>query len=239
MKLISYILLFGSLNAFSNDSDSLFVIGNYYYENEDYEKAINSYLSNDSTKHAQALYHNLGNCYYQIGNIPKSILFYERALLLKKDSQTQENLKLAKKRIKEIETIPSLFFIRWWNSIARFLNTNSWIILNSLFVWVSCYLLFLFLKNRKKRTFNLFLTSFVLTLVLAFVSHRSIYLNTKKYAVIIKKTNLLSNITDSKTKQIIFPGNKVEVIEYKGKFLLIMLPNGEVGWISQSDIEEM
>ena len=143
MRLITYTLLFTCLNAFSNEADSLFVVGNYHYENEAYEKAIESYLTVNSDEHSNSLYYNLGNCYYQKGNIPKSILFYERALLLKNDLQTQENLKLAKKRIQEIQSIPKLFFIDWWNSITQFINTKLWMILTSVFVWVSCFLLFL------------------------------------------------------------------------------------------------
>lgn len=239
MKLITYILIFTSLNAFSKDADSLFAVGNYHYDNEAYQKAIENYLAIESDEHASAVYHNLGNCYYQTGNINKSIIFYERALLLKNDSQTQENLNLAKKRIQEIESIPVLFFIRWWNSIAQYLNNNSWLILSCIFVWASCFLLFLFLKNRQKRTFNLFLTAIFFTTLMAFISHRSIYLNEKKYAIVMKKTNLISNVTDSKIKQIIRPGCKVEIIKYKGMFSLIMLPNGEIGWISKSNIEEM
>ena len=239
MRLITYTLLFASLNAFSNSSDSLFTIGNYYYENESYEKAIESYLAIDSTKHAQALYHNLGNCYYQTGDVPTSILFYERALSLKNDLQTQENLKLAKKRIQEIESIPTLFFISWWNSIAKFIDMNLWIAFTTTFIWVSCFLLFLFLKNRQKSTFNHFLKAIFFTIILAFISHRSNCLNKKKYAIVMKKTNLISNIFDSKKKQIITPGNKVEVIEYKGELSLIKLPNGEIGWLIQSDIQEM
>ena len=81
-------VLISSFNAFGNSSDSIFIIGNNYYENEFYEKAIESYLSVDSTEHAHALYHNIGNCYYQTGDVASSILFYERALLLKNDLQT-------------------------------------------------------------------------------------------------------------------------------------------------------
>ena len=151
MKLITYIILFTSLNAFSNVADSLFSVGNYHYDNEDYQKAIECYLAIESEKHASSQYYNLGNCYYQIGNIIKSILFYERALLLKNDSQTQENLNIAKIRIQEIESIPKLFFIGWWNSIAQFFKCyNSWMILNCIFVWICCFLFFLFLKIDKK-----------------------------------------------------------------------------------------
>lgn len=239
MRLITYILVLTSLNSFSNDADSLFAIGNYHYEHEAYEKAIKSYLAIDSTKHANGLYHNLGNCYYQTGDIPRSILFYERALLLKNDSKTQENLKLAKKRIQEIESIPTLFFIHWWNSIAQFLNTKSWFTLTSIFIWTSCFLLFLFLKNRRKRTFNLFLTAITFTILLGLISQRSNHLSKKTYAIVIKKTALLSNISDSKSKQIITPGNKIEIIDYDGEFLFIILPNGESGWLSQSDLEEV
>ena len=237
MKLITYIILFASLNAYSNDADSLFAVGNYHYDNEVYQKAIESYLAIESDEHANAVYHNLGNCYYQTGNIIKSILFYERALLLKNDSQTQDNLNVAKKRIQEIESIPKLFFIVWWNSIAHFLNYHTWLILACIFVWISCILLYLFLKNRQKGIFNLFLTVKVFTILLVLVSQRSNNLKRKTYAIVMKKTEILSNSSDSKIKQIINPGNKVEIINSKGNIYLVVLPNGESGWMSQSDLE--
>ena len=237
MKLITYILLFTSLNAFSNDVDSLFAVGNYHYDNEAYQKAIESYFAIESDEHANAVYHNLGNCYYQKGDIPKSILFYERALLLKNDLQTQDNLNLAKKRIQEIESIPKLFFMGWWNSIAQSLKYNSWLILTCIFVWISCVLLFLFLKNRQKRIFNLFLTVKVFTILLVLVSQRSNNLSTKTYAIVMKKTTIISNTSNSKIKQIITPGNKVEIINSKDDIYLVVFPNGESGWLSQSDLE--
>ena len=215
MKLITFILLFTSLNAFSIDADSLFAVGNYHYENEAYQKAIESYLIIESDKHSNAVYHNLGNCYYQTGNIIKSILFYERALLLKNDSQTLDNLNFAKKRIQEIESIPKLFFIEWLNSIARFFNFNTWLILTCIFVWISCILLFLFLKNRQKGIFNLFLTVKVFTILLILFSQINNDLSNKTYAIVMKKTAIVSNTSDSKTKQIINAGNKVEIINSK------------------------
>ena len=239
MRLIIYTLLFTSLNAFSNEADSLFSVGNYHYDNEDYKKAIECYLAIGSEKHASSQYYNLGNCYYQIGDIPKSILFYERALLLKNDSQTHKNLNLAKIRIQEIESIPILFFIHWWNSISQFLNVKYWMILTSFFVWVSCFLLFLFLKNRQKITFNLFLTATVFTIILALISQRSNHLSKKVYAIVMKKTPLLSNVSESKEKQFISIGNKVEIIKSKRDVFLVVIPNGEIGWVSQSDIEEL
>lgn len=238
MRLISYILLFTSFNAFSNSSDSIFAIGNNDYENEFYEKAIESYLTVDSTEHAHALYHNIGNCYYQIGDIASSILYFERALLLKNDLQTKNNLNLAKKRIQEIESIPKLFFIRWWNSIAQFLNSKSWLIFTCISVWISCFLLFVFFENRQKGTFNLFITALVITIILVLVSQRSSYLSKKTYAIVMKKTPLLSNISQTKPKQIT-PGNKVEIIKYQGENSLVILSNGEIGLVRQSDIEEL
>ncbi|MBJ10833.1 MAG: hypothetical protein CMP66_05165 [Flavobacteriales bacterium] len=238
MKLITYILLFTSLNAFSNDADSLFAIGNYHYDNEAYQKAIESYFAIESDEHASAVYHNLGNSYYQKGDIPNSILFYERALLLKNDLQTQENLKLAKKRIQEIESIPILFPIHWWNSISQLLHTKHWMILSSVFVWISCLLLFLFFKNRQKATFNLFLTAVFFTILLSLVSHRSNHLGKKTYGIILKNTPFFSDITDSKTSVTVTAGNKIEIIDNNyEEYSFITLQNGESGWVSQSDIE--
>ena len=227
-----------SFNAFSNSSDSIFIIGNNYYENEFYEKAIESYLSVDSTEHAHALYHNIGNCYYQTGDIASSILFYERALLLKNDLQTKENLNLAKKRIQEIESIPKLFFIQWWNSIAQFSNTKSWLIFTCISVWISCFLLFIFLENRQKGTFNLLLMAVVFTILLVLISQRSNYLSKKTYAIVMKKTSLLSNISQTKPKQIA-PGNKVEIIKHQEDNSLVKLSNGEIGLVRRSAIEEL
>ena len=53
----------------------------------------------------------------------------------------------------------------------------------------------------------------------------------------MNKTAIHSNATDLKIKQIITPGNKVEIINSKNNFYLVVFPNGESGWLSQSDLE--
>lgn len=235
---IHIILLCVSLNAFGN-TDSLFLAGNQHYQNEAYEKAIESYFAIDSSQHAHALYHNLGNCYYQTGNIPRSILFYEKALLLKKDKQTIENLKIAKKRIQEIEPIPTLFFIRWWKSLAGLWSTNSWLAIFAVFVWINSFLFFSFLKNRKKGTFNLFLVVTTLTLLLGAVAQKSNTLAKEQYAIVMEKTALLSNISDSKSDFLIPAGNKILLLEFSNKLTFIKLPNGRVGWIVRNSSQEL
>ena len=55
----------------------------------------------------------------------------------------------------------------------------------------------------------------------------------------MKKTSLVSNISETKPKQIITPGNKVEIIKCQGKNSLVILSNGEVGLVRRSDIEEL
>lgn len=231
MRLAFYIiLLFASLNAFAN-ADSLFLAGNQQYQNEAYEQAIDNYLAIDSNEHAHALYHNLGNCYYQTGDIPRSILFYEKALLLKQDTQTQFNLKIAKKRIQEIKAIPTLFFIRWWKSLAGFLNTNYWLALFAVFIWMSSFLLYSFLKNRQKGTFKLFLTTISLTLLLVAIAQKRNTLSNKRYAIVMEKTELFSNTSDSKSDFLIPAGNKALILEFSQEHTFVKLPNGKEGWV--------
>ena len=55
----------------------------------------------------------------------------------------------------------------------------------------------------------------------------------------MKNTALLSNISESKTKATITVGNKVEIIEIIKEYFLVVIPNGESGWVSQSDIEDI
>ena len=95
----------------------------------------------------------------------------------------------------------------------------------------------LFLKNRQKVIFNLFIAVKVFTILLVLVSQKSNDLSRKKYAIVMKKTAILSNTSDSKTKQIITPGNKVEIINSKDNIYLVVFPNGESGWLSQYDLE--
>ena len=147
MKLLKiYLLLFLSSVVLGSPTDSLFQQANKDYQKQAYLEALQKYQLIDSLVHSHALYHNMGNCYYFLGDIPRSILNYERAILIKSDKATLENLRIAKKRILEIDPIPPLFLVSWWDKITSALKPNLWASIMLLSLWLSISFLALFLS---------------------------------------------------------------------------------------------
>ena len=90
--------------------------GNKAYSEGKYEDALTYYskiLKNDFE--GGELYFNLGNTYYKLDEIGKSIYYYEKALkFIEGDETLEQNLEIARlKIIDKIEPIPKLFI---WKS---------------------------------------------------------------------------------------------------------------------------
>jgi Ca-activated chloride channel family protein len=78
-------------------------LANSYYKNKEYKKAIDSYnkiITKDKELEYKKL-HNLGNSYVKEKKLQKAKEFYEKALKLKDDKQTKENLEAVKKAMEK------------------------------------------------------------------------------------------------------------------------------------------
>ncbi len=73
---------------------SQFALGNTYYRQGDYKKALKSYLSIRSTSPLikQKLYYNIANCYAKQEAYEKARMYYTKALQLGEDKDTKANL---------------------------------------------------------------------------------------------------------------------------------------------------
>ncbi|MGC6470766.1 MAG: tetratricopeptide repeat protein [Flavobacteriales bacterium] len=240
MKNIFFICLISCLGVQSYSSnDSLFLYANNLYENENYAEAINIYTSIiDSNYHSFELYFNLANSYYQFGKIPKSILFYEKALLLEKNnSDCLLNLKLAKERIDLVDTIPKIFYVQWWENCVNLLKPITWAVLVVVAVWLVVGLLILFLRFRKKIIFNLFI-SCLLTMTFCILSlFSSNQQKSKKYAIVMKDSNLYSSPLEAIESKTMKSGNKVIQLQLSNSLSEVLFTDGQTGWIEQSNIE--
>jgi len=74
---------------------------NSYYKLKDYNKSLELYKSLSKPELAFKRWHNLGNCYAQLGKLEEGIKAYEEALKIKDDEDTKFNLELLKKKKKE------------------------------------------------------------------------------------------------------------------------------------------
>ncbi len=87
------------LESIENKSDKIYYnIANNYYQEKDYQKAIENYQKIKSKELQFKTLHNLGNSYANIKNIDEAIKSYENALKIKENQDTKFNLELLKKK---------------------------------------------------------------------------------------------------------------------------------------------
>lgn len=220
---------------------------NIAYQQNDYAKAIELYENLLSQgQYAPELYFNLGNAWYKKGNIPKSILNYERALKMSpKDEDIQFNLKMASLQlVDKIDPVPQIFYKRWINSFTQLLSANEWSKLTTLLLWLSliCSVIYLFGFSVSLRK-----TGFILSLVFLVFFIFAFFFSGKSYsdthldqsAIVMSPSVYVKSSPDSKGNDlfIIHEGTKVELLDELNDWKKIRLVNGSIGWILNSEIE--
>ena len=94
--------------------------GNRLYQEGDFEGALASYLRLvEAGFESGEVYYNIGNTYFKLGDVARSILYYERARrLLPGDEDVRANLDLARSlTVDEIEPLPEFWLFSamdWW-----------------------------------------------------------------------------------------------------------------------------
>ena len=242
MKRLIFILSFiFALQSFAGEQ--LFFQGNSEYANENYSTAISLYDS-ILTKGLESseLYYNLGNCHYKTQDWANAIWHYKKSLQLEKKENTLHNLELAKlKIIDRIESLPQLFYKKWWNNLTQLFGTKTWQILTLLCIG---FVVLLQLLNQYKSLKNKLILNILYptTVVLLFITHNSHTQNFVKKEGIIFTSTVIVNSAPSINSTNLFSlhsGSKVEVIDEIGDWINIKIANGSSGWISQNSIKEL
>ena len=98
----------------SETAKSLFVRGNYLYEQEEYAEASKRYEDIIARGSLSAdVFYNLGNSYFKQGKLGKSIVNYERASLLKpRDKDTAKNLEVAQNKVVDKVKLPDTIVLQ-------------------------------------------------------------------------------------------------------------------------------
>jgi len=174
-------------------ADSLIGSGNQHYMEREYDKAVDCYSRVISMGYeASSLFYNLGNAYYKQNDLPRAILYYEKARLLAPwDEDIRQNLAIANSRIVDkIDNIPEFFLKRWISGLAGSLAPDQWamvsVILFALFLGA---LYFYITGNRygiKKLGFTtaVFLLVFSLTCLL-FMRHRKQAIRSRRGSIVM------------------------------------------------------
>ena len=221
--------------------------GDSAYMRNDYAFAIQIYETLLKEGEAAEVYYNLGNCYYKVDNIARSILNYERALLLQPDNDDiRVNLEIARtKTVDKIVPVPEIFFVVWTKSLINMFSIDAWAKLGIMFfilLLASCSLFF-FSKQviMKKIAFIagcVWLVLVVLSNVFA-VQQKHQLTERNDAIVLIPSVTVRSTPSESGVGLfILHEGCKVEIKDNSmHEWKEIRLEDGKVGWVPNVTIE--
>jgi tetratricopeptide (TPR) repeat protein len=252
-KLISLIfcisLFFTQTSVAQSEEQATFQSANEAFSNKNYDQAIQLYESIlDENLQSSELYFNLGNCFFQKKEWGKTILNYERALLIApNDAAILQNLTLAKSEtVDEIAVLPNFFLARWWTQIRNLTHSGVWSFLGILLFWLGIGGIILWIlgkeRTHRKRGFLGGMITLGLSILIFALAYNRYQVQQKSgSAIIMGKETSLKSLPDEISKEIIplHEGTKVKITEKITSWYKVRLDNGEVGWITESALEEI
>lgn len=219
-----------------------FYQANEAYRAEDYEQAISLYQSIlTQGYHSPALYYNIANSYFKLGDLARAILYYERARqLIPRDADLKANYRHARSiAAVEFDTPVTAFGLGWWQKIKAF-STVSEVTLFSAMIYVLVGMLWVLafvLKLPKKITFGasslLFIVfSLSMTLLIQKISEQ------RKTAIVIEETSAKFEPHERATDHyLLYPGSKVFLVGQSASWVRVRRQDGRQGWVPESQIK--
>ncbi len=226
-----------------------------------YEKALTEYQNNNfqesldifnkliaSGYSSFKLYYNAGNAAFKTGDIPSSILNYEKALLLKPfNEDAKYNLEIARTyTIDKLEVIPEVFFVRWFKMFSLLLHTNIWAAISLVCFALSLALLAVFLFSARYRLKKLTFMGAVITFVISLLSFTLAIMNksltsNNNEAIVFEPvvTGTSSPGSGGNELFVIHEGTRVEIEDKLGEWYEIKLSDGSVGWVPMNFVKKI
>lgn len=240
------LILLNSLN-YQPENTKLFEAANTYYNQGEFELAIENYESIISNgEHSAEVYFNLANSYYKTNNIASSIYYHEKALKLKPDDvDIINNLGFAQNMtIDEIATTPQVGFNRIYNNLVDTLSFDSWskISVACVLAFVLLFLLYYFSVNTnvKRATFIGSFIAVVFTVFTVFMAFQKYHLDTSfDEAIVFSKSIDIKSEPNSNSNNLfrLHEGTKVKIIDNLSDWNRIELADGQKGWIPAESIK--
>ncbi|MBO7133315.1 MAG: tetratricopeptide repeat protein [Bacteroidales bacterium] len=241
---IAFLLM--SLNMFSANVDTMADSAQNCFMQTRYAEALDLYDSICGMGYSSSdLYYNMGNCYYRLNEIPYSVYYYEKALMLDpSNSDAAFNLNIANRSLKQVvEAMPKPFYERWGDSLLGLMGTDAWTVFNIIMLVLVLVgiALYLFMGNIALRKLGfsvafVALVFFVITAVCAYKS--SVRIKKNNYAVVFEQSMVKSSPNaDAVNSFEICEGLKVQVVDSANGQLNIRLADGKEGWIDANDVK--
>ncbi len=229
------------LDSLWNNANTAYVEGRWADAVEGYEMISNMGLE------SAALYCNTGDAYFKDMNVPKAILYYERALKLDPSySDARYNLELVNSGIQDrIDPVPDFVLKAWMKDICYLMDSDAWTVSFIVFLALTLAMALLFILSPSvagRRTG--FFTGIVMLLFAAFslsfaIWQKNDYMKADDAIVMRPVTSVKSSPSSEAAKDlfILHEGTKVRIIDSVGSWNNIELADGRQGWLPSGDIE--
>lgn len=228
--------------------NTLFNRANTLYAKAQYQEALNSYQKIIAAgEHSAAVYFNMGNACYKLGDLPSALLYYERAHQLSpNDEDINANIRLSNSKTRDkIEELPEFFISRWWTSVFLSFSAN-WFAVFSVLLLVtgSVFLIIYFFAHRvalKKSSFFVAVTCFVFGLCTVFILTQQLSYFKQKHGIIFNSPVYVKSSPAGNARDLLLlhEGVKVTILEKNREWLRVRLANGNEGWIRSADLKEI
>ena len=246
MKFIIINLVLFSISS-SQNADSLFQLGNYYYENEQYENAVKNFEQLEKDFTHEFLYLNLGNSYYRMGELGNAVWAYEKGHSISpREPDVLYNLNFVRSQVKDRIVPPDNFFLFSLYKAALDKTTILDIIILGGFFFLTISIIYLIksylLINEKINTFF----NYTLTICLLFL----VWMSFDKYWSIsdINEAIVVSTSIDVRSAPIargenvlfrIHEGTKAQITNSESGWFEITLLDGKKGWVSKQYLRKI
>ena len=222
------------------NADSEYAKGNYQQAATDYNELLQSVKSAE-------LYYNLGNCYYRLGNIPQSVIAYERAQRLSPaDRDIRKNLEFVNsKTIDKIVPVDEMFFVDWYYMAVNMFNVGGLakIAVVSFIAALALIMLFLLGTRIWMRKTGFYGSAVLIVLFLLcnlFAWQQKQTYERRARAVVTAPTASVKNSPSDTGSDafVIHEGTSVEIVDRTMKdWYSVRLADGKEGWLKTSQME--
>lgn len=236
------IILFSVQMLSASEWDIYLQEGNKAYSAGNYEDAVSHYLKIIENKFESGeLYYNLGNAYYKMDEIGRSIYYYEKALnFIEGDEALEQNLKIARlKIIDKIEPIPRLFIWNWIDSIMKNLSIENWGWLSLALFFLVAIIFSLYILFAKRILFQfswIFLVFFSISLII-FITRIYLFESSEFGIIFEKKISVMSEPNLGAAELfILHEGTKIKINRQLNDWIEVSIADGKTGWCKSDQV---
>ena len=225
----------------NGDQETVLQNANQAFHDGRFQEAIDNYTTLlESGRSNAALFYDLGNAWFRLGNLGKAILNYERALALDpRHPEAQANLRLARDEARSLELEKGRI-----ERYVSFGSSNQYTIAASIAFWLTLLagVRFYFLRRRSAKMICLMILLFALFAGASFATYvMETGVNGSALAIVTRKNvdARLATADSAKAVLALPPGSQVKVLKERGDWVYAALPNGLRGWVPAASTERV